>query len=473
MPSTAQRKSDIVDINSEAQVASINPATGETINHYTRESREAANQAIEESHKAFLSWRHIKMQQRVKIITDIAAKLEESRDELAKMMTTQMGKPLAQSQSEIDLCISICHYTAEHGPALLKDEERSSEQGDGIISYEPIGVILAMQPWNFPLYQVVRYSIPNILAGNTTVLKHSEIVWGTALRIQELYEAAGLPENVFRVICVDNETADELIGHEKVRGVTMTGSNTAGKIIAEAAGKYLKKSVLELGGSDPYIVLEDTNIDEILDACVMGRINNGGQTCIAAKRFIVVAEKYDEFKDKFVAAMSAVKYGDPLDEANQMGSMSSEDARDKLHEQVKEAIEKGATCLTGCEIPEGDGYFYPPSVLENVEPGSPAYDGELFGPVAVLFKATDEDDAVRIANDHIYGLGGGVFSSDQTRAIQVAKRIETGMVNINGYGLARPNMPFGGVKQSGYGREHGGFGIREFVNIKAILLPSS
>lgn len=448
-----------------------NPATGEVRKQFTPHTKAQAEQIINVAHHAFDTWKNTPFQQRKDVILEMADLLESNKDELAALITAEMGKPVNQAKGEIDVSVAVCRYTAETGLDFLKDEERPIEGGTGIISYEPIGVILAMQPWNFPIYQVIRYSAANLLAGNTTVLKHAEICWDAAEKVQQLYTKAGLPEGAFGVIHVDNETVDTLIAHQHVRGVTLTGSAAAGKIVAKEAGAHLKKTVLELGGSDPYIILEDAPLENIVSVCVKGRINNAGQTCVAAKRFIVVAEIYDKFKEKFVAAMKDVSFGDPTQEDTAMGPIAREDLRDTLHEQVQKSLKNGATCLTGGELPSDvKGYFYPATVLENVKPGMPAYDEELFGPVASLIKAKDEEDAVRIANDHVYGLGGGVFTANQARGIDIARKIDTGMVNVNGYGTARSNMPFGGVKESGYGREHGGFGIREFVNIKSIFV---
>jgi succinate-semialdehyde dehydrogenase / glutarate-semialdehyde dehydrogenase len=451
-------------------VETYNPATGELHKKYTPHTQAEAEAIVEKAHQAFLSWRNTDLDERAKIVKNIGEHLTQNKDRLSRMMAQQMGKPLAVGEQEVALCAQICQYTAEQGPKELKSEIRELEQGHAVISYEPLGVIFAMQPWNFPCYQVVRYSIANIMAGNSTVLKHSKICWETAEALQNIYVEAGLPENVFSVIYVDNKTADALIAHDKVRGVTLTGSAAAGKIVAEAAGKNLKKVLLELGGSDPYLVLEDANLDEAIEICVKGRINNSGQTCVAAKRFIVLDAIYDDFKKGFVAAMKKVRTGDPFEKDTQMGPLARKDLRENLHEQVRDSVNAGATVLCGGEIPEGKGYYYPATVLENVKPGMPAYDDELFGPVASLIRAKDEDDAVRIANDHRYGLGGGVFSGNADRAMKLAHRLETGMVNINGYNLAQPNLPFGGVKDSGYGREHGGFGLKEFVNIKSIVV---
>jgi succinate-semialdehyde dehydrogenase/glutarate-semialdehyde dehydrogenase len=467
--SSAQAKA-IPDQDNRESIDAVNPATGEVYTQYYMHTKEEAEQIIEEAHEAFLDWRNKEVAHRAEIILQIGKAIEDKKDYLAEEMTKQMGKPIAQSYQELELCKAICEYTADNAVEELKDEYREFSKGQGIISYEPVGVILSFQPWNFPLYQVVRYSVANIVAGNTTVLRHAQSVWGFAAEIEKMYVEAGLPEGVFKVIYLDNEEADQLIAHDKVRGVTMTGSAAAGKIVAEIAGKHLKKTVLELGGSDPYLVLDDVeDLDDVVQTCVEGRINNGGQTCVAAKRFIVHENLYDEFKEKYVKAMENTKFGDPMDKDNKMGPLVGEEQRDKLHKQVQECIDKGATCLTGGEIPDMDGFYYPPTVLENIKPGMPAYDDELFGPVAALFKVSNEQEAIKLANDHRYGLGGGVFSSDEKRAENVARQIDTGMVSVNGYFIAQPELPFGGVKESGYGREHGGFGMKEFVNIKSIM----
>jgi succinate-semialdehyde dehydrogenase/glutarate-semialdehyde dehydrogenase len=457
------QKHETTDVN--------NPATGQVRKTFDLLTAEEAEDIVNSAHKAFLQWRDTPIEQRAEIIHKIGQKLRDNKEELSKMMTEQMGKPLAQGGQEVELCAAICDYTADKDVARLQDETRAFEGGQGLISYQPLGVILGIQPWNFPLYQVVRYSIPNMLAGNTILLKHAEICYDAGERIEELYKEAGLPEGVFTNLMAGHETIGDLIANDKVRGVTLTGSAKAGKIIGEKAGAHLKKSVLELGGSDPYLILEDADLDLAVKTCVQGRIMNNGETCVAAKRFIVVEDVYDEFRDKFVAAMQDKVIGDPMDENTDIGPMAREDLRDKLHDQVQDSIKNGARCLCGGEIPDQDGYYYPPTVLENVKPGQPAYDDELFGPVASLIKVKDEEEAIRIANDHKYGLGGGIFSKDEKRAKAIARtKIDTGLVCVNGYFLAQPNLPFGGVKDSGYGREHGGFGVREFVNIKTVMI---
>lgn len=452
-------------------VNTINPATGEILKSYTLHTKAEAEEAVEKAHEAFLEWRGTSMDERAQIIKNIGKIIEREKESLAKLMAQEMGKPVTQAEGEIDRCVTICNFTADEDAKVLADEERELKGGEkGIIAYQPIGVILGIEPWNFPLYQVIRYSIPNLMAGNAVILKHAQNVWGMATRAQEIYEEAGLPKHLFTALFLENEETSALIAHDKIRGVTFTGSARAGKIIGAKAGEHLKKSVLELGGSDPYIILEDCDLDKAVKICVAGRTNNAGQTCVAAKRFIVVESIYDAFKEKFTGAMKAVTYGNPMSPDTKMGPIARDDLREKLHAQVTESIEKGATCLIGGELPQEKGYFYPATILENITPDMPAYHDELFGPVASLFKVKDEEEAIKLANDHAYGLGGGVMSGDTQRAINVAKRIDTGMVSINGYFGSQPNMPFGGVKESGYGREHGGFGIKEFVNIKSIYV---
>ena len=452
-------------------VDTIDPSTGEKIAEYQLLSEEQASAAIDRADAAFQSWRLESLAERGKILNSMADLIEQNSDELAQLMTREMGKPISQGGQECQLCAAICRYTAKNGPAQLEDETRPLEGGRALITYQPIGVILGIQPWNFPLYQVIRYSACNIMAGNTTVLKHASNVFGMAQKIEQLYLEAGLPEGVFQSLLIDGAGAGKLVSHPKIRGVTFTGSDNTGKKIAESAGKVVKKTVLELGSNDAYVVLSDADIKLAVKTCVQGRMVNNGETCVSAKRFVVSADVYDEFREQFVQRMGAIKPGDPNDKGTQLGPIARKDLRDTLHEQVEESVRKGAKVSVGGQIPEGAGFYYPATVLEDVKPGMPAYDGELFGPVASLIKAKDDEDAMRIANDSRYGLGGGIFSTNEDRAIELARlHFDTGMVNINGYNLAQPHLPFGGVKDSGYGREHGGFGIREFVNIKAVMI---
>ncbi|WP_076919321.1 NAD-dependent succinate-semialdehyde dehydrogenase [Pseudoalteromonas sp. SK18] len=454
-------------------VDTINPATEQVINSYTLLSQAQAEQVIEKSHETYLTWRLTSFTERAQYLNKLASLFESQKEALAKLMTEEMGKVYEQGFQEVQLCADICRYTAEHGADMLSDEERDMQGGRAIISYRPIGVLLGIQPWNFPLYQVIRYSAANIMAGNTTVLKHAGNVFGMAEKIETLFLQAGFPEHCFSNLLVDGKTASALISHSAISGVTFTGSDGTGKKVAEQAAKHVKKTVLELGSNDAFVVLDDADLALAVKACLQGRIINNGQTCVAAKRFVVVDSLYNDFKEALSQQFKAIKMGNPMDEDTELGPMAREDLRDKIHQQVQDSVNAGAKVIVGGEIPQQTGYYYPPTVLENLTPGMPAYDDELFGPVASLMKAKDNDDAMRIANDSRYGLGGGIFSKDEKKAIELAtKYFDTGMININGYGLAQPNLPFGGVKDSGYGREHGGFGIREFVNVKSIMIHS-
>ena len=454
----------------DKQHKTINPASGEIIATYDLMDQDSVFAAVENCHAAFREWRNTSLDERADHLRAIGRELRNRKDEFAALMTREMGKTLKQAGQEVQLCAAICDWTAENGPEKLKDETRELQQGvRGVVTFQPIGVIYGIQPWNFPAYQVVRYSIASLMAGNGVMLKHAENVTGSGEMLRDIYEAAGLPKNLFTVIRTTNDISEKVIQHELVRGVTFTGSETTGKVIAQQAAQALKKTVLELGSNDAYVVLEDADLDQAVKACVTGRIYNNGETCVAAKRFVVVDKLYDQFRDAFVERMKGVKMGDPTADDTGLGPMAREDLRDKLAEQVEESVKNGATVLCGGEVPEREGYYYPATVLEDVKPGQPAYDDELFGPVAALIRARDDEDAMRIANDSRFGLGGGIFSKDVDKAVRMAaEQFDTGMVFINGFGLAVPNMPFGGVKHSGYGREHGGFGMHEFVNIKGI-----
>ncbi|ARD44283.1 NAD-dependent succinate-semialdehyde dehydrogenase [Colwellia sp. PAMC 21821] len=455
-------------------IETINPFTEKKIKEYTLMTHDEAKGAVENANECFNKWKLVDVAERVKLANSLARVIKDNEKELVQLMVDEMGKVQSQGEQEVALCVEICKYTASIAEKALANEERDYEQGKALVTYQPIGVILGIQPWNFPLYQVIRYSITNVVAGNTTVMKHASNVFGMAQKIQSLYEQAGFPKYAYQSLLINGETANKLISHDDIKGVTFTGSDEIGKLVAEEAAKHSKKTVLELGSNDAYMVLDDADIPLAIEACVKGRVINNGETCVSAKRFIITEKNYDKFKQGFKQAMMQLKLGDPKADDTDLGPMARKDLREKLHEQVSESIKCGATVICGCEIPEGKGFFYPASILENVSPNMPAYDDELFGPVAALIKANDDEDAMRIANDSRYGLGGGIFSQNEEHAIELAvKHFNTGMVNINGYGLARPNLPFGGVKNSGYGREHGGFGLKEFVNVKSIMINRS
>ena len=455
-------------------ISTTNPATEEEIQTYQVMSEQEATDRIEACHAAFLKWRELSHKDRAPYLGKIGQTLRDNADELAALMTRETGKLLKDGHAEVEICAAICDYTAQHGPVALADEDRThgSDGKRGVVSYQPIGVIYSIQPWNFPLYQPIRVLAANLMAGNGCVLKHASICTGSGLRLREICIEAGLPEDLFQVIIIDHDTSDRLIAHPKVRGVTLTGSDRAGRHVGAVAAKALKKTVLELGSNDAYLVLEDADIETAVKYSVIGRLYNNGETCISAKRFIVTDKVYDAFVDAFVEQMKAISMGDPTDWDNQLGPLSSQDQFDTVKGQVDDSVAKGARIMCGGEAPDRKGAYYPATVLADLAPGMPAHDDEIFGPVASIIRAKDDEDAMRLANASRYGLGGGIFSRDEERALKLARdHFDTGMIRINSFGAADPNMPFGGVKNSGYGREHGGFGMKEFVNVKAIFLP--
>ena len=458
------------------QITTNNPATREDLETYDVMSKAEAFEVIDGAHEAFLDWRMRRHEERAPFLREIAAKLRENSESLSKLMTQEMGKLLKDGKTEVELCARLFEYSADNGPEELADEERTHSGGKkrGIVTYSPIGVIYSVQPWNFPLYQAVRVLAANLIAGNAVILKHASICTGSGLALRDVCLEAGLPRGLFEVVVVGHDVSDDIITHDKIRAVTMTGSDGAGAHIGEKAAKALKKTVLELGSNDAYLVLEDADIDLAVQTCAVGRLYNNGETCVSAKRFVVTDAVYDKFVDAFVERMKSTKMGDPMDEDTQLGPLSSEQQFKDVKEQTEKSIAGGATLLCGGD-PEDDpkGWYYPATVLADCQPGTPAYDDEIFGPVAAVIRAKDDEDAMRIANDSRYGLGGGIFTKDEEKAIALARdHFDTGMVRINSFGAADPNMPFGGVKDSGYGREHGGFGMKEFVNAKAIFLPS-
>lgn len=454
-------------------IETVNPLTEEVLHVYELMSDDEATQVIEKSHNAFLDWRLRSLEDRAAVMSSIAGELRSSADEFAQLMTNEVGKLLSDSRSEIELCAGICDYTAKNGPKVLADEERDVPEGRGLVTHAPLGVIYGIQPWNFPCYQAVRYSISSLMAGNGVLLKHSENCTGSALMLRDIYERAGLPEGLFGVLLISHEQSDAVIEHKLVRGVTLTGSDRAGRSVAQKAASVSKKTVLELGSNDAYMVFDDADLELAIKACAKGRLFNNGQTCVNAKRFIVTERNYDAFVEGYVEIFRSVVIGDPTDKGTQLGPLVSRRQRDEVHAQVEQSVAKGARVLVGGSVPDRTGWFYPATVLADVAPGQPAYDDEIFGPVAAIIKARDDEDAMRIANDSRYGLGGGIFSRDVDRALKMASTLfDTGMVNINTYTIASPDMPFGGVKDSGYGREHGAEGLKEWVNVKSITVAN-
>jgi succinate-semialdehyde dehydrogenase/glutarate-semialdehyde dehydrogenase len=456
------------------QISTVNPATDTVIETYNVMSKEDACAIVDKSHAAFQKWRELSHEERAPVLRSIAKAMRANAGAFAKLMTQETGKLLRDGHTEVELCAQIFEYTADQGPQILADEERKHSGGEkrGIVAHCPIGVIYSIQPWNFPLYQPVRVLAANLMAGNAVVLKHASICTGSGLMLHDICAQAGLADGLFEVIIVGHDVSDEIIQHKHVRGVTMTGSDAAGRHIGQVAAKNLKKTVLELGSNDAYLVLEDADIELAVKTCVQGRLFNNGETCVSAKRFVVTEAVYDAFVQGMVEQMKTVKMGDPTQESTQLGPVSSTEQFETLCEQVSKSVQAGAKILCGGTPPDGVGQYFPATVLADCKPGMPAYDDELFGPVASIIKARDDADAMRIANDSRYGLGGGIFTKDAEKAVALARdHFDTGMVRINSFGTADPNMPFGGVKDSGYGREHGGFGMKEFVNTKAIYLP--
>jgi len=452
---------------------SINPASGETLQTFKEITDQELEAALQAAEACFLSWRDLTFVERAAIAHKAAGILRSRLDDFARPVTLEMGKRFEEAQAEVRLSADIIDYYAEHAEDFLAPENLHPESGAAHIESSPLGVLFGVQPWNFPYYQLARFAAPNLMAGNGVLLKHAANCTGSGMLLRDIYERAGLPKGLFTVLTIDHDQSDKLIEHPLVRGVTMTGSAKGGSVVAAKAGEHLKKTVMELGSNDAYLVLEDADIDVAVEYCVAGRIYNNGQTCVNAKRFIVTEAVYDAFVDGYVKAMAAIKTGDPTDDNTGLGPMARDDLRDTLHEQVQQSVAKGAKVACGGKTPDGKGYFYPATVLTDVSPGQPAYDDELFGPVASVIRAKDDEDAMRIANDSRFGLGGGIFCKDEKHAVELAKaHFDTGMIFINHFNLASPEMPFGGVKDSGYGREHGGFGMLEFVNAKSIALPA-
>jgi succinate-semialdehyde dehydrogenase/glutarate-semialdehyde dehydrogenase len=454
-----------------AQMNSVNPATGAVIGSYEVYGEEQVKKAAQQARKAFEEWRRMSFAARGKVLKNIAKELRRNKEQLAALATDEMGKPIAQSIAEVEKCANTLDYYAKEGAKFLAPEIIETDARKSFVSYQPMGVVLAIMPWNFPYWQVFRCMGPILMGGNTMLLKHASNVSGCALAIEKIVKNAGAPKHIFRTLLIPSAQVESLIANPDVAAVTLTGSTAAGSKVAAAAGAHLKKQVLELGGSDAYVILDDADLDLAVKVCVEGRLVNSGQSCVAAKRFVVVKSLRKEFEKRMVEKMKAATYGDPKDRSNTIGPMARADLREELHKQVLESIDKGAKLLCGGFIPEGEGAFYPPSVLTNVKKGMPAYDEELFGPVAAIIEAKDEKDALRIANDSIYGLGGAIFSKDRKRAEQLAaEEMEAGNCFVNAQVHSDMRMPFGGVKQSGYGRELGVFGIREFVNAKSVFI---
>jgi succinate-semialdehyde dehydrogenase / glutarate-semialdehyde dehydrogenase len=452
-------------------IAAINPATGETFRVYEEMPPDAASRIVGQTHEAFLEWRKTSFVERSALMRRAAEVLRDRAKDLARLTAMEMGKPISAGEAEVMKCALACDFYADHAERFLSREPVLTEAHKSFIAFNPLGVILAVMPWNYPFWQAFRFAAPGLMAGNGAVLKHASNVPGCALAIEEIFRDAGFPENLFRTLLVGSRQVEALIEHPLIRAVTLTGSGPAGRQVAAKAGAMLKKTVLELGGSDAYLVLHDADLDLAATESAKGRLVNSGQSCIAAKRFIVVESARERYEALLVSKMKAAQMGDPLSETTQLGPLARQDLRDQLHRQVEASLSKGARLLLGGEIPEGQGAYYPPTVLTDVRPGMPAYDEELFGPVASVIAVKDEAAAIATANDSIFGLGGGVFTRDAARGEAIAAElIESGSAFVNQTVASDPRLPFGGIKESGYGRELSHFGIREFVNIKAVSI---
>ena len=448
----------------------ISPVDGRLLKEIESWDESQIERAINGAHLAQPMWAARSFAERAIQLKAVGEQFRLQRESLARLITEEMGKLYKESLAEVDKCTWVCDYYAEHAEAFLADELIESDAGRSLVCYQPLGTILAVMPWNFPLWQVMRFAAPTLMAGNTGLLKHASNVPQCAIALEQVMRDAGLPEGVFSSLLIRASQVKRVIDDERVHAVALTGSTPAGKQVAAAAGGALKKCVLELGGSDPFVVLEDADIPSAVRGAVPSRYLNAGQSCIAAKRFIVVDAIAEQFLQHFKSEVEALNPGDPLDDDATLGPMARIDLRDELHQQVQTSIEQGAVVLTGCQPVVGPGAFYQPSILDQVEPGMLAYSDELFGPVAIVIRARDEEDAIRIANDSIFGLGGSVWTQNNARGEHVARRIQAGAVFVNGMVKSDPRLPFGGIKQSGYGRELSLLGIREFVNAKTIWI---
>ncbi len=449
----------------------INPATGEEGKTYPGMTDAELIEIVAAAHTTYLQYRRTPFNQRADWLRRAGKVLYDRKTELAELMVEEMGKLFKEAEQEVEKCAWNCLYFADQGEAFLQPEYVSTEASKSYVTFEPLGVLLAIMPWNFPFWQVFRFAAPALMAGNTIVMKHAPNVPGCSQAIEAVFREAGFPEGAFRSLFAEETQVASLIANRLIRAVTITGSTRAGSAVATAAGRHLKKSVLELGGSDPYLVLEDADLDLAAQVCARSRMLNNGQSCIAAKRFIVVRQVYDAFLSRFTEEMQQYRMGDPLDPNTTLGPMARFDLRDQLHRQVLQSVERGAQIQLGGALPDRSGAYYPPTILVEVQKDSPAYSEELFGPVAAVLRAWDEEEAILIANDTMYGLGAGVFTQDVARGERIARyELEAGNCFVNEMVRSDPRLPFGGIKDSGFGRELSHFGMKEFVNTKTIYL---
>lgn len=450
---------------------SINPATGETIQSYEEHTPAQVQAMIDDAHATFLSWSRTPLQQRKTLILKAVDVLLAKKESFGKIISMEMGKPLKEAVTEVEKCASAGKYFAENAESFLADQPIKTEYHKSYISFQPLGVIFGVMPWNFPFWQVLRYAFPSLMAGNTCLLKHASNTPGCALAIASIFKDAGLPEHCFQSLLIPGKRTEEVIANPKVAAVTLTGSTPAGSAVAALAGKYLKKTVLELGGSDAYLILHDADIEHAIKTIAPGRLLNCGQSCVSPKRLVVHESLKARFEQGMLDIFASVTMGDPFDPATTLGPMSRADLRDEIHQQVTQSIAQGARLLTGGTNPGGKSAFYPPTLLTDVKKGMTAYEEEIFGPVGVIISARDDDDAIRISQDSIFGLGGSIFTTDKERGERLARdHVQSGACFVNMMLRSDPRLPFGGIKQSGYGRELSSFGMHEFVNIKTIVV---
>lgn len=447
---------------------SINPATLQVIKTFAAHTDEALEKIITQADETFRSWRQTSFAQRSELMLQAAALLDQETDHFAKLITLEMGKPIKQARAEIKKCANVCRFYAEKAEDFLKDEMIPSPARKSFVSYEPLGIVLAIMPWNFPFWQVFRFAAPALMAGNVGILKHASNVPQCALAIEEVFRRAGFPDGAFTSILVGSEKIEKLLQDDRIKAATLTGSEGAGSKVGEAAGREIKKVVLELGGSDAFIVLEDADLDTAVETAVNSRLINTGQSCIAAKRFIIMEPVAEAFLQKMKETLEQKQTGDPLDENCDYGPLARHDLAQELQKQVIASVAKGATVYLAGGHEEPESAYFKPMILTNINPGMPAYEEELFGPVATVFIVNNEEEAISIANDHRYGLAATIFTQDTAKAEKLARQIESGNVFINAMVQSSPEMPFGGVKKSGFGRELSAVGIREFVNQKTI-----
>src|SRR5919199_6416393 len=452
---------------------SVNPATEEVLETFEEFSTAQADDALQQAYDAQLRWRETSFEERAAGLRAVARVLREDKAHWAGLITAEMGKPIVEAEAEIEKCAWNCDFYAENASQFLADEHIETSAQESFVEFQPLGVVLAIMPWNFPFWQVIRFAAPALMAGNGAVLKHASNVPRCALAIEEIFSSAGLPAGLFRTVLIPGGKVDNLIADRRIQAVTLTGSSDVGARVASAAGRQIKKQVLELGGSDPFIVLAEADLDGAVATAVRARNQNNGQSCIAAKRFIVEESVADQFTDKFAAAVEALRVGDPMQRDTNVGPLARQDLRDALADQVERSVSSGAHRVVGGKPLNGKGYFYAPTVLDGVKADMPAFREESFGPVAAVIRARDPLDAVRLANDTEYGLGAALWTRDVERGKQLARRIEAGNVFMNGMVAPDTRLPFGGVKGSGYGGELSTFGIREFVNIKTLWITDA